>query len=471
MSYSTKLNSIFKDSWHSPAIQAETLSLNYQEFYIHANAVSEYLKSLSYKPGDSIAINLSNGPEYCIAYLACILGNYIIVPVNIELTEEDQDYIIKTTNPVFVINKEFNFFELEFEEFIKPAFQDSKLEYDAIFFTSGTTGMPKGVCHSLDSLVENVTSFNKNMSLKDNVRMYHVLPMAYMAGFLNTILSPLIAGGCILVGPRFNPSNALVFWDKAIKWNANSIWLTPTLAAILIKFTRDQAVKDKIKISMDNIFCGTAPLSQSLRVNFLKTFSQPLQESFGMSEILLVSSQTRAEASKESNVGSILPELLVTKRMLDGQEELLIKSPWSLKCYLIEGKTSSPLINDGFMPTGDIGEINKKKLSITGRIKDLIIRGGVNIMPASIENIIQSIPGVDDVAVVGLPHEFWGEQICVCVVINHKNDKDGALQDIKIIVNKKITNNMRPDKYIILDEIPKNTNGKTLKNDLVARLK
>ena len=158
----------------------------------------------------------------------------------------------------------------------------------------------------------------------------------------------------------------------------------------------------------------------------------------------------------------MLPNLISSKRTTDDQEELLIKSPWALKFYLVDGK-QSPLTEEGFMPTGDIGEFKDMKLSIVGRIKDLIIRGGINISPFSIENCIQSCDLVEEVAVVGVPHEFWGEQIISCIVLKNLDDKDSALKDIKDIVNARIAENMKPDKYLIMDTLPKNSNGKNTK--------
>lgn len=469
MSYSKKLNSIFKASWDCQAVQSDDRCLTYKEFYELAFSLTKFLESKNKKSGDVIGIKLQNGLEYCIAYLACLIGNYVVVPINLELSKKEQDFIIRMSQPSFLIDEEIDFFNLAHEKCDRPDFKDSVQDYDAIFFTSGTTGNPKGVCHSMESLIENATSFNKMLDLKNDVRMYHVLPMAYMAGFLNTIISPLIAGGCILIGPRFNPSHAMNFWDKAINWEANSIWITPTLASILVKFTRDKNIIKKVGSNMQNIFCGTAPLPEKLRKDFLFLFSQPLQESFGMSEILLVSAQSRKDAKKELNVGSPLPKLKISKRLFDGQEELLINSPWALKYYLIDGNKEYPL-EDGYMPTGDIGEIKGDKLYITGRIKDLIIRGGINISPLSIENIILSEGGVDEVAVVGLPHEFWGEEICACIVKKDLEDEESILKKVKNLCENEIADNMQPDKYIIVNDLPKNTNGKILKNVLVKNL-
>jgi acyl-CoA synthetase (AMP-forming)/AMP-acid ligase II len=470
LSYSSKLNKIFKISWQSQAIISNDYNLTYKEFYNTANALAEHLKKLNKKPGDTVAIRLINGPKYCIAYLACIIGNFVAVPINQELTEEEQDFIYESSSPSYLIDENLVFPSLKQEYCSEPNFSNSNLEYDVIFFTSGTTGRPKGVCHSLNSLIGNAVAFNEMLDLDKSLRMYHVLPMAYMAGFLNTIVCPIMVGGCILIGPRFEPSHSMIFWNKAIEWNANSVWLTPTLTAIIVKFTRDKEVIRKISLLMTNIFCGTAPLPDKLRNKFISLFNTPLQESFGMSEILLVSCQNREEARKEFNVGKLLPELRVLEKNSNNEDELLIKSPWRLKNYLIDGKKILPLVNNGYMSTGDIGKIKNNKLFITGRIKDLIIRGGVNVFPLSIESVISSQDNVEEVIVLGLPHDFWGEQICVCLILKRLSIKDKTLKLIRKLVKERISSSMQPDQYFVLDKFPKNSNGKIIKKLLAEKV-
>ena len=133
MSYSKKLNKIFKSSWNSESILSEEISLTYEELYNLANSLVEHLRSLGHKRGDKIAIRLPNGPEYCVAYFACILGNYIFVPVNMELSSDDQNFIIQSTSPKFIIDENLKFNDLEYIKSSEPSFLDSNLEYDAIF--------------------------------------------------------------------------------------------------------------------------------------------------------------------------------------------------------------------------------------------------------------------------------------------------------------------------------------------------
>src|SRR5262249_34011193 len=150
------------------------------------------------RKGDAIALILYNDLAFPCCYLACMLAGFIAVPVNPELSADDIDFILNLASPAVVVRTPpvVDHKCLPSDEFELAA--DPKT-CGAIFFTSGTTGRPKGVRHSWSSLVGNVAAFNLMMNIDRDTRMYHVLPMAYMAGFLNTILSPLVAGGSVIV--------------------------------------------------------------------------------------------------------------------------------------------------------------------------------------------------------------------------------------------------------------------------------
>jgi acyl-CoA synthetase (AMP-forming)/AMP-acid ligase II len=419
MNAAAQINQAFSANWTKLALISDERSFSFCELYAQAVAILQWLITQGCKAGDTIALRLPNGWPLAATYLACILGRYRLVPVNPELNEDDQRYIISRIETNLVIEDEAVLTALRPVPVDTPSFDNSDSDVIAVFFTSGTMGRPKGVCHTLEALVGNVVAFNKSQELDSNIRLYHVLPMAYMAGFLNTLLSPWLAGGAVLIGPRFRPAEALQFWKRPLAWGANAIWLTPTLAAVLVRMNRDPDIARKLSERMRHVFCGTAPLPVAVRQSFRANFGCFLQESYGMSELLLVSAQTPIEAATQINVGQLLPNINATFRAIpdNGVTELLIKTPYALKSYLLEdGQCSATLDSTGSMPTGDTGQMVDDALIITGRLKDLIIRGGINVSPVSIENILQREVGVREVAVVGLPHEIWGESIVACLV-------------------------------------------------------
>lgn len=472
MNIAKQLNSIFIRHWRKPSLISDERSFSYCDLYNHALAISEWLNLKGCQASDTVAIRLPNGWPFAISYLACIIGGFRFVPVNLELSEQDQRYIIERVNARFVIDNVADLPYLPSMHVEKPGFLNSSNTVTAIFFTSGTTGQPKGVCHKLENLINNVLAFNQVHNITKDTRMYHILPMAYMAGFLNTLLSPWLAGGVVLLGKRFRPLDALQFWEKPLLWNANAIWLTPTIAAVISSINRDRDIIKKLSIKKWHIFCGTAPLPIKVRQNFRTIFGLSLQESYGMSEILLVASQTINEAEKESNVGQLLPNINIRFREIpeSKESELIVYSPYALSSYLLEDSEKSPLLEDGGMPTGDIGLLLNKALIITGRLKDLIIRGGVNISPIALENILQRESKIKETAVIGLPHEIWGECIVACLILKKNIDSEMFQLNIQRRFTEDLAEGMRPDYYVFLDSFPYSSTGKVQKHILVKRL-
>jgi acyl-CoA synthetase (AMP-forming)/AMP-acid ligase II len=303
------------------------------------------------------------------------------------------------------------------------------------FETSGTTGEPKRIEHTLDAMMANAKAFNADVGFNKHTRMYHCLPKTHMAGFLNTILCPTLAGGTVAFGPTFSAQTAGSFWVDFLDSGANTVWITPTIAAMLLRLNRG---KPRWIHGLEHVFCGTAPLPAKVRTEWLETFHVPLQESYGTSEHMLVSVQGDEDAMTEHNVGRILP------------------------CVTVEIGDNSEIIVNG-TGTGDQGELRDGKLTITGRLKDLIIRGGFNISPVKIEEAVRKVEGVRDAAVVGLPDEFWGERIVLFSEGGEGWDINGHCRDV-------LPQSHWPDRIEIVDKLPRNAMGKVLKGELKSMI-
>ncbi len=472
MNAAEQINQAFSTHWTKSALITDERSFSYCELYAHANAIRTWLVTQGCQTGDTVALRLPNGWPFAAAYLACILGGYRLVPVNPELNEDDQRYILGRIHAGVVIEDEAALAALLPILSDTPNFDNPTSVVAAVFFTSGTTGRPKGVCHTLEGLVGNVVAFNQSQGLDSDTRLYHVLPMAYMAGFLNTLLSPWLAGGTVLLGPRFRPVEALQFWNRPLAWGANVIWLTPTLATVLVRMNRDLDIAQKLSVSMRHIFCGTAPLPVAVRQSFRATFGCSLQESYGMSEVLLVAAQTPIEAATKNNVGHLLPGVNATFRFIPdrSEPELVINTPYALTSYLLEDGESSPLLVDGGMPSGDVGQLMDDALIITGRLKDLIIRGGLNVSPVVVENFLLREFGVKEVAVVGFSHDIWGESIVACLVSEVGINVDTLQEKLQLRSAKELAEGMRPDRYVWLHDLPYASTGKVQKHILIERL-
>ena len=310
------------------------------------------------------------------------------------------------------------------------------------FETSGTTGEPKGITHTLDAMMANAKAFNAAVGLDRHTRMYHCLPKSHMAGFLNTILCPVLAGGTVAFGPTFSAQTAGAFWIDFLDSGANAVWITPTIAAMLLRLSRGNS---RWINGLEHVFCGTAPLPRTIRNQWLETFHVPLQESYGTSEHMLVSVQSDEQAAEaECHVGPALPGVEIEIRPDgDGNEEIWVNGS----------------------PTGDLGTYHQGVLTITGRLKDLIIRGGFNVSPAQVEEAVRKVVGVRDAAVTGQPDDFWGERIVVFAEV-----EDGKRDDIAVECSVLLPQYCRPDRIEIVDKLPRNEMGKVRKGELLRML-
>lgn len=313
------------------------------------------------------------------------------------------------------------------------------------FETSGTTGEPKPIVHSLDAMTANAKAFNELAGLDASTVMYHCLPKTHMSGFLNTILCPTLAGGRVVFGPTFSAQTAGSFWTNLIDSGANAVWITPTIAATLLRLNRlDSDAAHSLAPSLRHVFCGTAPLPGKIREQWFGTFGVPLQESYGTSELMLVSVQSREQAYLDHNVGSLLPGVEASSA---DTGEILVSSPYSRHGY----------------HTGDIGDYKDGRLTITGRIKDLIIRGGYNVSPARIEETVRKLPSVSDAVAIGQADEFWGEKIIVFA-------EGGDATSITAHCRECLPKSHWPDAIEIVDKLPRNEMGKVRKAALKSMI-
>ncbi len=303
------------------------------------------------------------------------------------------------------------------------------------FQTSGTTGEPKDIVHTLDAMTANAEAFNAVVGLDASTVMYHCLPRTHMAGFLNSILCPTLAGGRVAFGPTFSAQTAGRFWADLFASQANTVWITPTIAAMLLRMGRFapdivRSYGSKIR----HVFCGTAPLPRRIREEFGHVSQEEFAVCYGTSEHMLVSVQSREQAQAEHNVGTPLPGMKVETR--DNGE------------IFVNGT-----------PTGDQGELRGGHLTITGRLKDLIIRGGFNIIPAKIEDVVRGYNLARDVAVIGQPDDFWGERIVLFV-------EGGEKATVTAWCRENLPKSHQPDVIKIVDKLPRNGMGKVLKREL-----
>jgi long-chain acyl-CoA synthetase len=289
--------------------------------------------------------------------------------------------------------------------------------------------------------------------------------MAYMAGLLNGMLAPFMAGAHIIEGPLFSPETALDFWRRPMQHDVNTLQITPTIASALCRLTRGRDVAEEAGRRIVQVQCTSAPIPSDIRRRFLEKFSLPLQDCYGITELGgPLTFQRREDAIALNDFTTPADEIELEIRQNDDRAELWIHSPFGMLGYLEDDGYVQPFDENGFMDTGDLGVISDGRLEITGRKKDIIIRGGVNVSPVRLESLLSTVPGVDEAAVLGSAHSFWGEQI-VAFVVPVPGAKNVG-EAVQRFCREHLGVAERPDEIRIIDRLPRSFIGKIEKNAL-----
>jgi long-chain acyl-CoA synthetase len=486
---------------------------SFKDFFDLSGSLAAELRSRGARASDRAAIVCHNSAELAITYFSCLYQGITAVPVNPLLHQRGIDLILDASRPNMVI------YSPSTERLVTgllsrqrdvtpvcivPRHESSQARYKdgywcigsplreevdswrpfdnvsprtifTISFTSGTTALPKGVAHRIESLIRNATVFNEETDVAASNRFYNILPMAYMAGFLNLLISPFLAGASVVISRAFDARLAIGFWKPVVKYQVNVFWLVPTIMSILMKLDRDAEGPQYCRTHIDKVYVGTAPLPDKLRRDFVAKYGVEVWDSYGLSETLFVSSNSKRTQVHAGSVGHVLTGTslrIVDKNGVDlpsnAEGEIMIRSPDLMYGYLnpqtLQLETVDP---ESWFPTGDIGYLSQEgNLHITGRKKDLIIRGGINISPQSIEDILLEHEAVEQAAVISVPDEIYGEEIMAVLKLKAGLSLEAVLASLKILCKEKLSPMSQPRFYRAFNELPLTPSGKVQKEKL-----
>jgi acyl-CoA synthetase (AMP-forming)/AMP-acid ligase II len=327
-----------------------------------------------------------------------------------------------------------------------------------LLFTSGSTGRPKGVVLRHGSLICNADGVLRHTGTNPRDRLLHVMPLYHTNGVNNQLIVPCLAGASLILHDRFKPETVI----ESLR-NDGPTYMTgvPTIYARMLPHLEPGERFPTLRF----LRCGSAPITPTLHQQIEAAFGVPLLVSYGLSEATCTSTMNPPEHRKIGTIGTVLSGQTV--RLFDpatnaeaaqGSEgEIRITGPALMAGYL--GSTEQPIV-DGWLRTGDLGRFDGDGfLSITGRIKDVIIRGGENISPALIERHLTTHPAVRDCCVVGAPDADLGEVPVAFVVL-----KEGERLDepaLKAFVKGTLARIYVPAEIRGIDVLPTNSVGKT----------
>ncbi|MFF4514814.1 class I adenylate-forming enzyme family protein [Streptomyces mirabilis] len=440
------------------------------------------LHDLGIGPGDVVALKLTNRVEFVLLLFAAWRLGATITPVNPSMTDVEVVRQLKDSGARLLVVEDGSETTAglttltvgELREHQAPEWdQAPRLDSSALallIYTSGTTGVPKGVMldhANIDAMVE---MGRQALELGPSDRCLLILPLFHVNGIVVSILTPLLAGASVVIaGRRFDPHH---FFDLVEQERPTFFSAVPTIYSMLA------ALPDDVRPDTSSVrfaVCGAAPASAELLTRFEARYGFPLVEGYGLSEGTCGSTiNPVAGPRRAGTVGLPFPGQEIRILDADGTEaapgtdgEVVLRGPNIMRGYLGRPDDTARVVVDGWLHTGDVGHLDAEGyLTLVGRSKDMIIRGGENIYPKEIEDVLASDPSVLEAAVIGIPDEKWGE-----VVVAYVQPRPGSTVDpaaLEALCARSLTGFKRPASYVVVEAIPKNAVGKIDKGSLRA---
>ena len=444
-------------------------------------AAAGQLLSFGIEHNDVVALKLRNRVEFVVLLLAAWRIGATVTPVNPALTpiEVERQLADSKTRLMVVEDDEAQAVTVptlgvgDLAQETHDAGQAPHVDSSAIallIYTSGTTGVPKGVMLDHANLDAMTAMGAAALELDATDRSLLILPLFHVNGIVVSVLTPLLVGASVVIADRFNPTT---FFDTIENWQPTFFSGVPTIYSMLTALPEEvQPNTSSIRFAV----CGAAPASADLLTRFESRFGFPLVEAYGLSEGTCGSTINPVSGvRKPGTVGLPLPGQEI--RIVDSagnavpqgeSGEVVVRGPNVMRGYLGRPDDTAAVLVDGWLRTGDTGQMDSDGyLRIVGRCKEMIIRGGENIYPKEIEDVLATDSTVLEAAVIGVPDQTWGE-----VVVAFVQPRPGAVVDSKNLRDRcaiELSRYKRPQAIHVLEVIPKNAVGKIDKNALRAR--
>lgn len=472
----------------------------YEELDEYVGKLAQGMKDqLCLKEHDVLAMMSSNTIEYIFTLFACWRLGVTLTPMNPALKPDEIKYQLENSNAkvfiyegycadkakeavakmenkpsMFVFRGEPTRSEARFTELFsyeKYEARDVSLDTLALLiYTSGTTGKPKGVMLTHQNVLAAIEGFSEFLRLDESDRSYLILPLFHVNSIHLTLSAPLSKGGSVVLTNRFKAESFVI---NVARYKPTYTIGVPTVFRMLDELPEEQ-IRSYDLSSLKFALCGGAPFTVAEFEKIQKKFPFKILEAYGLSEATVCSTSNPIDGKhKVGSIGIPLPGQQV--KIIDEQGvelspyekgELLIKGKVVMKGYLNDEVKTKETIKDGWLYTGDIAYQDEDGyLYIVDRKKEMIIRGGINIYPKEIEQVIYELPYIKEVAIVGVPDEKYGEEVVGYVAVYENTQVTEA--EIINYCKQKIANYRCPKRIYFLDSLPKNSVGKISKHKLV----
>jgi long-chain acyl-CoA synthetase len=475
--------------------EAEQRKFSYNEFNQAVNRAAAMLQSNGVQKGDVVSLLLPNSVEYIVAYFACWKLGALAGPVNSLMKPQEMAYVISNSEArALLVHREFLpaveeirsglptlRAVIRFEDeapatssFNGNSLASTELETDdeaIIIYTSGTTGKPKGCLLTHGNVLANARQICRWLKFDQKDRLLTVMPLFHMNAVSVTTMSALYAGGSTVIAPRFSASR---FWQTISDYQITSFGSVATMLTMLLsKFPEGVPAglkTDQLRFAM----CGSAPVPAEVIKSFEEVFHCLVIEGYGLSESTCRSTfnppdQRRRPGSCGLPIGN---EMMVVddqdKEVANGSiGEIVLRGENILKGYYKDRDATARAFRNGWFHTGDIGYRDDEGFFyIVDRKTDMIIRGGENIYPREIDEVLYQHPAILAAATIGIPDPLYGEEVTSFVVL--KEGANAVADELIAFCRERLADYKCPKTIRLVNEIPKGPTGKLLKRELSA---
>lgn len=469
-------------------------TFTYSQFNEAIERAAKLLMAAGAEKGDVVSLLMPNSAEYIIAYFACWRLGAIAGPINSLLKGPEISYVISNSEAKILLHHsefadlvaeirkglpslkrviEFDDEAAATSEFSRGGeLKSAPVELDdeaIIIYTSGTTGKPKGCLLTHGNVIANARQIAEWLHFNESDRLLTIMPLFHMNAVSVTTMSALFAGGSTVVSRKFSASR---FWEVISDYQITSFGSVATMLSMLLS-TYPEGVPDGLKTSQLRFaMCGSAPVPAEVLRRFEDTFHCLVIEGYGLSESTCRSTFNPPDGRRRPGscglpIGNEMKVFDDDDREVPNNEsgEIVLRGENILKAYYKNPEATAKAFRNGWFHTGDIGyRDNDGFFYIVDRKSDMIIRGGENIYPREIDEVLYQHPAVLAAATIGVPDPLYGEEVAAFVVL--KEGADVSEDDLSSYCRDRLADYKCPKTVYVVNEIPKGPTGKLLKREL-----
>ena len=475
------------------AIRLGDTELSYAALDEASARLAALLRDKGMRPGDRVGVMLPNVPEFPVAYYGVLRAGGVVVPMNVLLKRREIAFYLEDSGAGILLawhgfcaeacdgaeDAGARLIEVEPASFaealagVEPAMEladTAEGDTAVILYTSGTTGKPKGAELTHDNLYRNAEISSRTTGeVGPGDVVLGALPLFHSFGQSVGMNGSLLVGACLTLIPKFDPGETLATMERD---GVTHFYGVPTMFGALLHHPERERFDTS---SLSKCITGGASMPVEVLHGFEDAFGAIVLEGYGLSETSPVACSGHPDMERKA--GSIgTPIEGVEMKVVDEDDnevaqgevgEIVIRGHNIMKGYWSKPDATAEAMRGGWFHSGDMARIDEDGyFYIVDRKKDLIIRGGYNVYPREVEEVLYEHPKIREAAVVGIPHDEWGEEIGAAIVLH--DGEELAPEEVSAYVKERIAAYKYPRVVWFIDDLPKGPTGKILKREIEA---